>query len=179
MAIQSRESSNVVFQEDSQGSGGSTLASETYALSGSVDLLSWLRIHWAWICQPSSAWKDPETCLSQSPEAYAVVDCKSLYDLIQKTTIPQCQEHRVMLEALIIKDRLKEGVVVKWVHSAAQLADSLTKHMDCSNLRKFLQTGRCIIHDVDEILRARADKRSKKAWVEQDQITTMGKVDTT
>ena len=158
---------------------GSTLASETYALSGSVDLLSWLRIHWAWICQPSSAWKDPETCLSQSPEAYAVVDCKSLYDLIQKTTIPQCQEHRVMLEALIIKDRLKEGVVVKWVHSAAQLADSLTKHMDCSNLRKFLQTGRCIIHDVDEILRARADKRSKKAWVEQEQITTMGKVDTT
>jgi hypothetical protein len=158
---------------------GSTLASETYALSGSVDLLSWLRIHWTWICQPSSAWKDPETCLSQSPEAYAVVDCKSLYDLIQKTTIPQCQEHRVMLEALIIKDRLKEGVVVKWVHSAAQLADSLTKHMDCSNLRKFLQTGRCIIHDVDEILRARADKRSKKAWVEQDQITTMGKVDTT
>ena len=154
---------------------GSTLASETYALSGSVDLLSWLRIHWAWICQPSSAWKDPETCLSQSPEAYAVVDCKSLYDLIQKTTIPQCQEHRVMLEALIIKDRLKEGVVVKWVHSAAQLADSLTKHMDCSNLRKFLQTGRCIIHDVDEILRARADKRSKKAWVEQEQIPPWGR----
>eukprot|EP00435_Cladocopium_sp_Y103_P063659 s40_g25.t1 len=89
---------------------GSTLASETYALSGAVDLLSWLRIHWDWICQPSSRWKEPETCLSKAPEAYAVVDCKSLYDLIQKTTIPQCQEHRVMLEALIIKDRLREGV---------------------------------------------------------------------
>ena len=25
--------------------------------------------------------------------------------------------------------------------------------------------GRCIIHDVDEVLRARADKRSKKAWM--------------
>ena len=151
---------------------GSTLASETYALSGSIDLLSWLRIHWAWICQPSDAWKDPERCLSQVHEAYAVVDCKSLYDLIQKTNVPQCQEHRVMLEALIIKDRIKEGVVIKWVHSAAQLADSLTKHMDCTNLRKFLQTGRCIIHDVDEILKARADKRSKKVWLEQSQVTT-------
>ena len=106
---------------------GSTLASETYALSGSVDLLSWLRIQWAWICQPSDAWKNPENYLKQSPEAYAVVDCKSLCDLIQKTNVPQCQEHRFMLEALIIKDRLQEGIVIKWVHSAAQLADSFNQ----------------------------------------------------
>ena len=148
---------------------GSTLASETYALSGSVDLLSWMRIHWAWLLNPSDGWKDPEKYLATTPEAFAVVDCKSLYDLIQKTNIPQCQEHRVTLEALIIKERLQEGIVVKWVHSAAQLADSLTKHMDCTNLRLFLKHGRCIIHDVDEILKARADKRTQKAWVEQHQ----------
>ena len=70
-----------------------------------------------------------------------------------------------MLEALIIKDRIKEGICIKWVHSAAQLADSLTKSMDCSTLREFLAKGRCIIHDVDEVLRARADKRTKKAWM--------------
>jgi len=147
---------------------GSTLASEAYALSGSVDLLSWLRIQWSWICQPSHEWKNPEKCLSTSPEAYAVVDCKSLYDLIQKTTIPQCQEYRTTLEALIIKDRMKEGVRIKWVHSAAQLADSLTKHMDCSVLRDFLAKGKCIIHDVDAVLQARADKRSKKMWMNQE-----------
>ena len=145
----------------------STLASEAYALSGSVDLLSWLRIQWSWLCQPSSLWKTPERCLQQCPEAYAVVDCKSLYDLIQKTTVPQCQEYRTMLEALIIKDRIKEGIQIKWVHSAAQLADALTKSMDCSTLREFLAKGRCIIHDVDEVLKARADKRSKKAWMDQ------------
>ena len=71
--------------------------------------------------------RTPEKCLSTSPEAYAVVDCKSLYDLIQKTTIPQCQEYRTTLEALIIKDRMKEGVKIKWVHSAAQLADRFDK----------------------------------------------------
>lgn len=146
---------------------GSTLASETYALSGSVDLLSWLRIQWSWLCQPSDLWKDPEKCLSKCNEAYAIVDCKSLYDLIQKTTVPQCQEYRTMLEALIIKDRISNGVTIKWVHSAAQLADCLTKSMDCTPLRRFLERGRCIIHDVDEVLRARADKRTKQMWLTQ------------
>ena len=144
------------------------MASEVYALSGSVDLLSWLRIQRSRLCQPSHEWKNPEKCLANSPEAYAVVDCKSLYDLIQKTTIPQCQEYRTMLEALIIKDRIKEGIQIKWAHSAAQLADSLTKHMDCSVLRDFLAKGTCIIHDVDEVLKARADKRTKKLWMNQD-----------
>ena len=143
---------------------GSTLASEAYAMSGAVDLLSWVRIHWSWICNPHDQWKNPERCLQNSPEAYSVVDCKSLYDLIQKTTIPSCQEYRTMLEALIIKDRIKEGIVVKWVHSAAQLADSLTKCMDNSVLRQFLAAGRCIIHDIDEILKVRADNRARKQW---------------
>ena len=149
----------------------STLASEAYALSGSVDLLTWVRIHWSWICNPHDKWKQPEQCLRQCPEAYAVVDCKSLYDLIQKTTIPSCQEYRTMLEALIIKDRIKEGIVIKWVHSAAQLADSLTKCMDNSALRQFLAAGRCIIHDIDEILKVRADNRARKQWQNQQWIS--------
>ena len=146
---------------------GSTLASEAYALSGAVDLLSWLRIHWSWICRPSEEWKDPEACLKSCPVSYAVVDCKSLFDLIQKTTVPQAQEYRTTLEALIIKDRLKEGIEIKWVHSAAQMADALTKVMDCTSLRAFLRHGKCIIHDVDEILKGRADKRVRKLWTEQ------------
>ena len=157
---------------------GSTLASEAYALSGSVDLLSWIRIHWMWICNPTDAWKKPEACLQSIPPAYAVVDCKSLYDLIQKTTIPQCQEYRTTLEALIIKDRIREGIIAKWVHSAAQLADSLTKQMDCSTLRTFLARGTCIIHDVDEILKQRADKRARKMWQDQP-MTNHSTSDTT
>ena len=151
---------------------GSTLASETYALSGSIDLLSWIRLQWSWMNHPSDDWKQPDTALSKCSEAYAVVDCKSLYDLIQKTTIPQCQEYRTMLEALIIKDRIKEGVIIKWVHSAAQLADVLTKVMDCSTFRNFLAKGKCIIHDVDEILRERADQKAKRRWLDQDQISS-------
>ena len=148
----------------------STLASEAYALSGALDVLSWLRLQWDWLCCPSHRWKEPLNCLQQCPKAYAVVDCKSLYDLLQKTIVPQCQEYRTMLESLIIKDRLQEGIVVKWVHSAAQMADSLTKIMDCSILRQFLHHGRCIIHDVEKVLQQRADQKAKRHWVEQVQL---------
>ena len=114
-----------------------------------------------------SSGKSPEVCLKGCPEAYSVVDCKSLYDLIEKTTIPSCQEYRTMLEALIIKDRIKKGIIVKWVHRAAQLADSLTKCMDNTVLRQFLAAGRCIIHDIDKILKVRADNRARKQWQQQ------------
>ena len=113
----------------------STLASETYALSGALDQVSWIRLHWNWMIDPSTVWNKPSETLPQLPPAYAVVDCKSLYDLLQKTTVPQCSEYRTLLEALVIKDRLREGIIIKWVHSAAQMADSLTKEMDTSILR--------------------------------------------
>ena len=34
----------------------STLASETYALSGALDLLSWTRLHWSWMLNPQIKW---------------------------------------------------------------------------------------------------------------------------
>eukprot|EP00435_Cladocopium_sp_Y103_P025697 s606_g6.t1 len=148
----------------------STLASETYALSGALDLLSWTRMHWAWILNPSIPWKETETTLKALPPAYAVVDCKSLFDLLQKTSIPQCSEYRTLLEALVIKDRLKEGIVVKWVHSAAQMADSLTKDMDTTVLRTFLKYGQCVLHDAEEILKQRADKRIRQQWYQQNSV---------
>ena len=148
----------------------STLASETYALSGALDLLSWTRMHWAWLLNPSIAWKETEATLKSLPTAFAVVDCKSLFDLLQKTSIPQCSEYRTLLEALVIKDRLREGVTIKWVHSAAQMADSLTKDMDTTVLRTFLKYGQCILHDAEEILKQRADKKVRQQWYQQNSV---------
>ena len=142
----------------------STLASETFALSGALDVLSWIRIHWAWMNDPMIRWQEPEKTLPKLPHAYAVVDCKSLFDLLQKTTVPACAEYRTTLEALIIRERLREGVIIKWVHSAAQMADSLTKDMDTEILKKFLERGKCVLHDIDEILKQRADKRIRREW---------------
>ena len=145
----------------------STLAAETYALSGALDLLSWIRIHWAWLINPSLQWQNPEDTLASLPRAFAVVDCKSLYDLLQKTSVPQCSEYRTLLEALVIRDRLREGVTVKWVHSAAQMADALTKDMEGTILRNFLVKGRCVLHDVNDILKQRSDKKLRHEWYQR------------
>ena len=73
-------------------------------------------------------------------------------DPITLETVPQCSEYRTLLEALVIKDRLREGIVIKWVRSAAQMADALTKEMDTSILGTFLRNGKCLLRDVDEII---------------------------
>lgn len=143
----------------------STLASETYALSGALDQLSWIRLHWSWLLDPKTEWRTPSETLAKIPSAFAVVDCKSLYDLLQKTAVPSCSEYRTLLEALVIKDRLREGILIKWVHSAAQMADSLTKDMDNTALRTFLKGGRCMLRDVNEVLKQRSDKRLRQTWI--------------
>ena len=82
----------------------STLASETFALSGCLDQLMGIRLHWAWICDPKINWRNPKDSSSKLPEAACVfpllpeaacvVDCKSLFDLLKRTTIPHCSEFR-------------------------------------------------------------------------------------
>lgn len=63
------------------------------------------------------------------------------------------------------------------------MADTLTKVMDGTSLRNFLAKGKCIIHDVDEILRERADKKARKQWHDQtlheDVDVTEGNVEST
>ena len=38
------------------------------------------------------------------------------------------------------------------------------KKMGCATLRQFFKVGRVIIHDVDEVLKSRADGKAKKVW---------------
>lgn len=72
---------------------------------------------------PSNGMENPTETLTKIPPAFAVVDSKSLY------AVPSCSEYRTLLEALVIKDRLREGIEFKGVHGAAQMADALTKDM--------------------------------------------------
>ena len=146
----------------------STLAAETYALSAAVDMLDWLRLSWEWMKNASIPWKQPVEVWKRAAPSIAVIDCKSLYDVITKNTTPQCQEHRTLIEALIIKDHIQSGIKPYWVHSAAQLADALTKTMDCFRLREFLQHRSCCLHDIDEVLKARADQKARKTWLSNE-----------
>ena len=83
----------------------------------------------------------------------------------RKISTPQCQEHRTLIEALVIKDHVKSGISLHWVHSAAQLADALTKAMDTYALRQYLEKHWCCLHDIDEILKERADRKLQRQWL--------------
>ena len=114
----------------------STLSAEATSLNSTLDQLSWLRLFWGWILNPSLNWNNTKSTLEQLPETIAtlkddlaVTDSKSLYDLVSRTAPPNCQEFRTQILARALKDLLSENVSLRWVHSGAQLADALTKEM--------------------------------------------------
>ena len=111
----------------------STLGAEAAALSNSADRLLWIRVLWATILDPDCDWKNPEEMLKKKKnQAALVTDCKSAFDLLTRTALPQCSEHRTTIECLLIRERLRDKAIVRWVSSQAMLADCLTKSMDSS-----------------------------------------------
>ena len=156
----------------------STLAAETMALASTVDQLSWLRIFWSWLHDPQTQWRRPDEALPKIPSAISVVtpmeypdltvtDCKSLYDLISRTAPPSCSEYRIQLVARAIKESLEEGTKLRWVHTGAQLADSLTKAMEAHFLRATLKHGFYRLTDETALLKSRANTKDRIRWLKQ------------
>ena len=162
----------------------STLAAETMSLSSNLDQLSWIRLYWGWLYKPTEGWKHPADTLLQlpsavatatyriqqaQPDSVAATDCKSLYDLVTRTAPPNCQEFRTQLQTRAIKEQLSEGVKLRWVHSGAQLADSLTKIMENNFLRETLRIGRYKLNDELEVLKDRASSRNRLKWLKSNE----------
>eukprot|EP00435_Cladocopium_sp_Y103_P018074 s4573_g4.t1 len=142
---------------------------EKQSLRAIIGSLQYAAVEWK---RPSHALGQlPETISTATyrsqnlPESLAATDCKSLYDLITRTAAPNCSEYRTMLNARAIKDYLQEGVLLRWVHSGAQLADSLTKIMENSFLRETLKIGYYKLHDELEVLKNRASSRNRLKWL--------------
>lgn len=143
----------------------STLGAEAAALSNSVDRLLWIRLLWCWLRNPQGQWTSPEKVLVGENPGALVTDCRSAYDLLTRTAVPQCSEHRTTIECLLIRERMRENVKVRWVASQAMLSDCLTKVMDGSALRTCLETGRYSLQDEARLLQHRADQRQRLAWI--------------
>ena len=148
----------------------STLGAEAAALSNTVDRLMWIRLLWAWIRNPTCDWAHPEKLLKTENTSALVTDCKSAYDLLTRTALPQCAEHRTTVECLFIRERLQENCRVRWVSSQAMLADCLTKTMDSQVLRTCLKTGRYTLQDEDHVLKSRSDHRQRLDWVKRQAV---------
>lgn len=159
----------------------STLSAETMSLNSTLDQLSWIQLFWSWILQPNDDWRRPKEALKSLPGTFAaptsrpvseddlaVTDCKSLYDLVTRHAPPNCLEFRTQLQARSIKDMLSEGTTLRWVHSGAQLADSLTKVMQNHFLRHTLRIGKYRLHDEQQGLKDRATTRNRVTWLSQN-----------
>ena len=86
----------------------STLSAESVALSSTLDRISWLRLLWEWLKDPSVDLTDPSEILGRAPLAGVATDCKSVFDVTTKTATSTCEEFRTTLELLLIRERLKE-----------------------------------------------------------------------
>ena len=143
----------------------STLSAEAYAMSSSLDKLTWIRSMWGYIKDPSFAWSRPEIALKGEHPGLMITDCKSLYDLITKTAVPNCQEWRTTIEVMLLKEQSREHTVCRWVSTAIMLADSLTKIMDSTFLRTVLQLGKFRIYDESMTLKQNANRKFGVTWV--------------
>ena len=143
----------------------STLSAEAYAMSSSLDKLTWIRSMWGYIREPTFDWSHPETSLKAEHPGLMITDCKSLFDLVTKTAVPNCQEWRTTKEVMLLKEQSKDHTQCRWVSTAIMLADCLTKVMDATFLRTVLQLGKFRIYDEDLTLRTNATRKYGVTWV--------------
>lgn len=80
----------------------STLSAEAYAMSSSLDKLTWIRCMWHFILDPNFRRQTPEISLQKCLTALLITDCKSLYDLTTKLATPNCEEWRTTVEVMLI-----------------------------------------------------------------------------
>ena len=143
----------------------STLSAEAYSMSSSLDKLTWIRCIWGYIKNPDFQWYRPETSLKNEHKGLMITDCKSLYDLITKNAVPNCQEWRTTIEVMLLKEQSKEHTICRWFSTAIMLADCLTKPMDATFLRTVLQLGKFRLYDEDLTLKQNATRKYGVTWV--------------
>jgi hypothetical protein len=143
----------------------STLSAEAYAMSSSLDKLTWLRCLWGYILSPTFKWQYPERSLQACPKALLITDCKSLYDLVTKLAVPNFEEWRTTVEVMLIKQQAEGHSQCRWISTAIMLADCLTKPMESSFLRSVLRLGRFRIFDESQTLQNNSHRKIAAKWV--------------
>ena len=143
----------------------STLSAEAYAMSSSLDKLTWIRCMWGIVIDPTFQWQKPEKVLQSLPKALLVTGCKSLYDLMTKLAVPNCQEWHTTIEVMMLREQSGEHSICRWISTAIMLADALTKPMDASFLRQVLWVSRFRIFDEEKALKENPNKRFSTRWL--------------
>ena len=130
----------------------SSLSAEIQAFSIAEEELMYVRLQWLEMIGFDIPLHDPASVVQQAP-GVMVTDARSLFDVIKKgplnTSGLGLKEKYSVLDMLSVFQRLKKcKTITRWVHSEAQLADAMTKHVPSSCLVKVLQDGVWrLVHD--------------------------------
>ena len=119
-----------------------TLSAECQSLVHGVGSLQWHRLLMLESLHNRYTTRQWEQQLTRLP-FIAVVDSKSLYDVISKCTNPasHIEDKRTAIDVAILKDDFKTGGQIRWVDTRAMLTDPLTKQGAANYLRHVMQKG--------------------------------------
>ena len=120
----------------------STLAGETLALCQGVAEMEWLQAIWQDVVfnrAVRDGWEDQvldfSVILREAGPlgSVAVVDAKSVFDTLVKSTAGSKQDRRTSIDLALLRDRFaKEGISIRWVPHPLMPSDMMTK----SDVRK-------------------------------------------
>eukprot|EP00439_Symbiodinium_sp_Y106_P070844 s93_g12.t1 len=104
-------------------------ASEAQAAINGEDALYFARFQWSELLYGQVNVRRPDTTVAKVIGC-VVTDSRNVYDkLITEVLVIKGAEKRTNIELLSLKEAQRNhGVIIRWVHSEAQLANALTKH---------------------------------------------------
>eukprot|EP00439_Symbiodinium_sp_Y106_P032777 s3772_g3.t3 len=104
-------------------------AAEAQAAVNGEDSLFAVRYQWSELMYGPPNLQDPAATVAKTAGCL-VTDSRNVYDKLEtEVLVVKGAEKRTSIELLSLKEaQLQTGLLVRWVHSEAQLANSLTKH---------------------------------------------------
>ena len=135
-------------------------AAETQAAVNGEDQMYFARYQWAEILHGGIDTKDPDATVTKVPGC-VVSDSRNVYDKLQTEVLTiKGAEKKANIELLSLKEaQIRTKVVIRWVHSEAQLGNSWTKKNGGKEIEMFyrmLHTWRIV---EDPLMRSARKRR--------------------
>ncbi|CAE7357392.1 RE1 [Symbiodinium sp. CCMP2592] len=127
-------------------------AAEAHAAINGEDSLFYARCQWHELLHGAGDVRNPAADVGKVLGCL-ITDSRNVYDkLVTAVLTIKGAEKRTNIEMVALKESQEQtGLVLRWVHSEAQLANALTKRGNCKELELFYNMGHCwkIVEDPE------------------------------
>ncbi|CAE7653027.1 RE1 [Symbiodinium sp. CCMP2592] len=137
-------------------------AAEVQAAVNGEDQLYYVRFQWSEMLHGCVHTKDPDSAVTKVLGC-VITDSRNVYDKLQTEVLSiKGAEKKANIELLSIKEaQAKTQVIIRWVHSEAQLGNSLTKHNANKELELFYRMHHCWRIVEDSQMRSARKRRTE------------------